>query len=167
MILGKSTNADVELAMLTEARNEVGAADHKASMVLAVLGIGFGALLAGLIARDWSPNELNTGGQVLWWSGAMSATASVIAAANAVWPRFKIVKSPPTVFYWGHVAAFEDQRDLERALDKRPPELEDRTRHQLFELSTIVAKKYRRVRAAMILSIPAAVLFLGASFVGY
>ena len=46
---GDDNPRDVELVILAEARREVGAADHKASMVLAVLGIGFGALLGGLM----------------------------------------------------------------------------------------------------------------------
>lgn len=159
--------SEVELAMLAEARNEVGAADHKASMVLAVLGIGFGAVLGGLIARDWSPSELNVVGAVLWWAGALAAAASVVGAAAAVWPRFTLPPKSRDVFYWGHVATYRSLRELDEALDKHPPRLEDRTRHQLFELSRIVARKYSCVRAAMRLSAVAAPLFLLAGLVGY
>ena len=70
---------EVELSILAEARNEVGAADHKASMVLAVLGIGFGALLAGLIARDWSPTELDVPGRTVWYVGALLADTAAAA----------------------------------------------------------------------------------------
>lgn len=128
--------------MLAEARNEVGAADHKASMVLAVLGIGFGAVLGGLIARDWTPTDLNLAGSVLWWTGALTAAASVASAAAAVWPRFTLPPKSRDLFYWGHVATYQSLRELDNALDKHPPRLEDRTRHQLFELSRIVARKY-------------------------
>lgn len=153
--------------MLAEARNEVGAADHKASMVLAVLGIGFGALLAGLIAREWSPHDLNMLGSIFWWAGASLAGLSVICAAGAVWPRFTLPHKTTEVFYWGHVATFNSQRELETALDKHPPRLDDRTRHQLFELSRIVARKYQCVRAAMVLSAIAAPLFLIAGAADY
>lgn len=159
--------SDVELAMLTEARNEVGAADHKASMVLAVLGIGFGALLAGLIARDWSPGDLNVVGSCLWWAAAAAAAGSVVSAAAAVWPRFTLPARTSVVFFWGHVATFADREELEEALERHPPRLEDRTRHQLFELSKIVARKYQLVRAAMRLAGVAAPLFLLAGLVGY
>jgi hypothetical protein len=159
--------AEVELAMLAEARNEVGAADHKASMVLAVLGIGFGALLGGLIARDWSPSTLNPWGAVLWWAAAALTAASVFSAASAVWPRFTLPARTSEVFYWGHVATFAAQHDLDKALDRHPPRLEDRTRHQLFALSTIVARKYQLVRRSMALAAVAAPLFVAAGLVGY
>lgn len=165
--MSRGSPSDVELAMLTEARNEVGAADHKASMVLAVLGIGFGAVLAGLIARDWSPAELNPAGTVLWWTGALAAVSSVVAASSAVWPRFTLPPRSEVVFYWGHVATFRTLPELEDALDEHPPRLEDRTRHQLFELSRIVARKYSCVRIAMQLSAVAAPLFLLAGLLGY
>ncbi|MRJ76821.1 hypothetical protein GEV29_09755 [Aeromicrobium sp. SMF47] len=158
---------DVELAILAEARNEVGAADHKASMVLAVLGIGFGALLAGLLARDWSPRDLDAVGAFFWWLAAALASSSVAAAALAVWPRFTVPDRTKEVFYWGHAAAFESQRSLDAVLDRHPPRLEDRTRHQLFELSRIVAKKYRYVRLAMSLAGLSAPVFLLASLIGY
>lgn len=158
---------EVELAVLAEARNEVGAADHKASMVLAVLGIGFGALLAGLLARDWSPAELDGVGQTLWWLGALLATGSVGAAASAVWPRFTVPPRTDDVYYWGHVAAFDSRRELDETLDAHPPTLSARTRHQLFELSHIVARKYHWVRMAMRLAGCSVPLFLLASLTGY
>lgn len=165
--MAKGSPSEVELAMLAEARNEVGAADHKASMVLAVLGIGFGAVLGGLIARDWTPGELNLTGELLWWTGALTAAASVVSAAAAVWPRFTLPPKSRDVFYWGHVATYQNLEELDTALDRHPPRLEDRTRHQLFELSRIVARKYTCVRAAMRLSMVAAPLFLFAALVGY
>lgn len=158
---------DVELSVLAEARNEVGAADHKASMVLAVLGIGFGALLAGLLARDWSPADLQNPGQVIWWLGALFAGGSVFAAASAVWPRFTVPPRTDDVYYWGHVAAFTSRRALDETLDAHPPTLSARTRHQLFELSHIVARKYHWVRMAMRLAGLSVPLFLLASLTGY
>jgi Family of unknown function (DUF5706) len=77
----------VEAAMLAEARADIGYADHKASMVLAALGIGFSALLGGLFASDWLPTDLVGWAEVLWWIGGLLAVASVIFAGLAVWPR--------------------------------------------------------------------------------
>ncbi|MCX6406795.1 MAG: DUF5706 domain-containing protein [Propionibacteriales bacterium] len=158
---------EVELSILAEARNEVGAADHKASMVLAVLGIGFGALLAGLIARDWSPAELSVGGRAVWYVGALLAAGSVGAAALAVWPRFTVPPPSPQVYYWGHVAAFDSREALDASLDAQPPTLPARTRHQLYELSRIVARKYHWVRVAMRLAGASVPFFLLAGLVGY
>ncbi|WP_311209926.1 MULTISPECIES: Pycsar system effector family protein [unclassified Aeromicrobium] len=158
---------EVELSILAEARNEVGAADHKASMVLAVLGIGFGALLAGLLARDWSPAELEPFGRVVWTVGALLAGGSVGAAACAVWPRFTVPPPSAHVYYWGHVAAFASRDDLDETLDAHPPTLPARTRHQLYELSRIVARKYHWVRVAMRLAGASVPFFLLAAFTGY
>lgn len=157
----------VELAILAEARNEVGAADHKASMVLAVLGIGFGALLGGLIARDWSPGQLDGFGRAAWTIGALLAGGSVFSAAAAVWPRFTVPAKTREIHYWGHVAALDSARELEDVLDQRPPSLTDRTRHQMFELSRIVARKYAWVRRAMRLAAASVPFFLVASLWGY
>lgn len=158
---------EVELSILAEARNEVGAADHKASMVLAVLGIGFGALLAGLLARDWSPAELEPFGRVVWTVGALLAGGSVAAAACAVWPRFTVPPPSAHVYYWGHVAAFASRDDLDETLDAHPPTLPARTRHQLYELSRIVARKYHWVRVAMRLAGASVPFFLLAALTGY
>ena len=158
---------EVELSILAEARNEVGAADHKASMVLAVLGIGFGALLAGLIARDWSPAELDVAGRTVWYVGALLAAGSVGAAALAVWPRFTVPPPSPQVYYWGHVAAFDSREALDASLDAQPPTLPARTRHQLYELSRIVARKYHWVRLAMRLAGASVPFFVLAALVGY
>jgi hypothetical protein len=158
---------EVELSILAEARNEVGAADHKASMVLAVLGIGFGALLAGLIARDWSPAELDVPGRTVWYVGALLAAGSVGAAALAVWPRFTVPPPSPQVYYWGHVAAFDSREALDASLDAQPPTLPARTRHQLYELSRIVARKYHWVRVAMRLAGASVPFFVLAALIGY
>jgi hypothetical protein len=158
---------EVELSILAEARNEVGAADHKASMVLAVLGIGFGALLAGLLARDWSPADLEPLGRACWVVAVLLAGGSVAAAAAAVWPRFTVPPASEHVYYWGHVAAYESRAELEATLAAHPPTLPARTRHQLFELSHIVARKYHWVRVAMRLSAASVPFFLLSSMVGY
>lgn len=164
MAAGKATS--LELTMLAEARSEIGAADHKASMVLAALGVGFGALAGGLIARDWEPSELESSGQGFWWVGAVFALASIALAASAVWPRYDPSDVADGIFYWGHVASFDDLAKFSAHMSSDPPDGEARTLHQLWHLSRIVSKKYRRVRGAMTMSGISAVLFLLASAFG-
>jgi hypothetical protein len=148
--------------MLVEARTEVTYADHKASMLLAALGIGFGASLGGLLAGDWRPSDLGSG-QSLWWIGAGLAAVSVVAAAAAVWPRYRTPRKPPQdIYFWGQAAAFDSFESFTRALDHRPPDTEVRTRHQLWELSRIVRRKYLLVRIAF-LSAGGAVLVFAVS----
>lgn len=157
---------EVEQIMLAEARADVVFADQKASMILAALGIGFGAVLAGLIAGDWRPSQLAGAGEALWWVGAVAAIASLGCAAAAVWPRYSTKEAPQEISYWGHVAAFASVETFAAALDKTPVDRIHRTRHQLWRLSRIVRRKYRLVRASLSLTGIAVVFFLLASAAG-
>ncbi|MFD7307284.1 Pycsar system effector family protein [Promicromonospora sp. NPDC059942] len=148
--------------MLAEARQEVVIADQKASVTTAVLGIGFGALGSGLIAGDWTPAGLVGFERLLWWVGAAFAVLAIIVAGAALWPRYTTVDSSRGVFYWGHVATFENLVDLATALDATPLDPQSRTRHQLWRLSLIVARKYNRIRLAMGLALLASILLIAA-----
>lgn len=138
----------VEEAMLTEARAEVGAADHKASMVLTALGVGFGALLGGLLAGDWAPQQLSSGFEVVWWVGAASAVAAVASASLAVWPRWDASDIEDGIYYWGHVAKLDSLTEARKQVASSRACPEDRAIHQLWHLSRIVARKYSFVRWA-------------------
>lgn len=157
---------ETELAMLLEARTEVGVADHKASMVLTSLGVGFGALLAAVVAGDWSPDELAGFFEWLWWMGAVLAAGSVVAAALAVWPRWDEDEAFERPHYWGHVASYESLPDLADALEGNKLDESDRTRSQLWKLSQIVALKYRWVRRAFLLAGSSAVPLLISGLLG-
>lgn len=141
--------ANVEESMLAEARTEVSYADHKASMVLAALGIGFGAVVGGLLAGSWTPSAQGDG-EFAWWLGACLALLSVAFAAGAVWPRYSGRKNSGDLFYWGQVSAVTSFEELSKMLDAEPLPPGARTRHQLWELSKIVAMKYRLIRAAFV-----------------
>lgn len=156
----------VERAMLAEARAEVALADHKASMVLAALGIGFAAVLGGFLAGDWDPSELSGSAAVLWWVGAVLALASVIAVAAAVWPRFKTSDVDAGIAYWGHIATYKSLSALAGALDEQKGDGGSRTRQQLWRVSRIVRTKYNLVRLSFVLAGVAVALFLGAAAVG-
>lgn len=137
--------------MLAEARVEVGVADHKASMLLAGLGVGYGALLAGVIAGSWQPDDLAAGYRGLWWVGAAFSSAAIVAAALAVWPRWDPTGAEGGIHYWGHVATVEDYEAYVAALDEQAMSESERTRRQLWELSRIVAMKYGWVRRSFCL----------------
>jgi hypothetical protein len=136
-----------EEAMLAEARVEVSYADHKASMVLAALGIGFGALIGGLLAGDWRPADQGDG-ELAWWVGLGFAVAAVSCAAAAVWPRYPPQGKSEGVYFWGDVASMKSFDELAKRLDKAPPSLGVRTRSQLWALSRTVSTKYRLIRGA-------------------
>jgi hypothetical protein len=150
----------LERRMLDEARTEVGIADHKASMVLAAIGVAFGAVLGGLLANDWRPSKLEGFGKPLWWVAAVMVLSAVSAAGLAVWPRYSKASTSAGVHYWGHVVTFASEGELFDALDRQPPDDLARTRHQLWHMSRVVDRKYRCVRWALGLSAIASLLFL-------
>src|SRR5664279_417920 len=69
--------------MLEEARADVIHADQKASVLLAALGIGFGAVLGGQLADGWDSSSLSRGGQSVWWAGVVVA---VLSSPYLLWP---------------------------------------------------------------------------------
>lgn len=148
--------------MLVEARAEVALADTKASILLAALGLGFSALFGGLIAGDWDPSVLHGSRSIFWWTGALFAIGSVAVSAAAIWPRYS--NSPglhDEIYYWGHVAQYDTLAEFTDAVKDSDLTPAMRTRHQLWHLSRLVARKYLLVRIALILSgIAGVTLFL-------
>lgn len=151
-------DTSAEEAMLTEARVEVSYADHKASMVLAALGVGFGALIGGLLAGDWTPSDQGSG-EFAWWIGVAFAAAAVTCAAAAVWPRYRKAASSEHISFWGDVASMESFERLVERLDRKPVSPQQRTRSQLWALSRIVAVKYGFIRAAFVMAALAMITF--------
>lgn len=138
--------------MLVETRDDVKHADQKASLILAALGIGFGAVLGGQLAGDFDSSAFSCAGQVVWWTGVLLAVGSVALAVLAVWPRFNLDDSPLYgITYWGHIAAFEQLRDFEKALEEADTTSERRAAHQVWRLSRLVLLKYRLVRGSLVL----------------
>lgn len=154
----------VEANMLVEARADIAQADHKSSMVLAALGIGFSALLGGLFASDWRPTDLTGWAETLWWVGGSLAVASVVLAGLAVWPRIG-APHKTHVFYWGDVVRFKTDAALGQFLDGHPIDAVARTRNQLWAISRIVKRKYVMIRWAMRAAVGAIALLILAGLV--
>ena len=63
-------------ALHRETREELARADGKATTLLGVVGLILGALLAGIIAGNWSPNHLGCFEEMIFWLGAVGAAAA-------------------------------------------------------------------------------------------
>jgi hypothetical protein len=138
--------------MLGEVMGEIDRADSKASLLIGSLGIAFSIVLSGILGGDWSPSSLSTFGLVIWIMGTVAASASVVAAAMAVWPRLSKGPGPGAITYWGQVRGLESPQAVAEALAERglmPPE---RTYQQLLVLSSVVQRKYRTIRWSMVLA---------------
>jgi hypothetical protein len=140
---------DLATEMLGEVMGEIDRADQKASLLIGSLGIAFSIVLSGILGGDWSLSSLNPLGAVLWGGGALAASASVVAAAMAVWPRLSKGPGPGAITYWGQVRGLASPAAVAEALAQRgllPPE---RTYQQLLVLSSVVQRKYRCIRWSM------------------
>ncbi len=105
--------------LLAETREELHRADGKAAMLFAIFGISFGAVLAGLIAGDWSPRDLAAGAQVVWWLGAVAAVAALVALSAAVWPRLDSNHASGRVTYFAHVTGYRTRVALREAIERQ------------------------------------------------
>jgi Family of unknown function (DUF5706) len=134
--------------LLTETREEIGRADHKASILLSTTGVG-AAILVGLLTGHWSPTHLAVAIQWLWWLGAVALVAAITFLAAAVIPRIGHGGDPSIVTYFGHVVRLTDRQRLVEHLTRSATNPLDRAVDQLVVLSRIAFRKYRCTQMAM------------------
>jgi Restriction endonuclease/Pycsar effector protein len=132
--------------LLAESRQELTRADGKASTLLAALGIGVSAILAAILAGDWSPFKLKEPYQGLWWAGSVCAGLSFLCLALAVYPRVKHNSASKGVTYFGDVAALETVDELRAALKRSETNAAERSVSQLHVIARLAVRKYRFIR---------------------
>ena len=148
----RAYDSDYVVQLLDETRDEVTRADQKAGVVLFVLGIGLGALLAGLIRGDWTPIDRGGVTAGMWWLGSIVLLGAVVSAALAVWPRFRASKSSDQITFWGDAGRTSSPEDLAARLDTQELDTGERRVEELWHLSRIVMQKYRFIRAGLLLA---------------
>jgi hypothetical protein len=136
--------------LLAESREELTRADGKASILLAALGLGISAILAAILAGDWSPFKLKEPYQGLWWGGSTSAGLSLLCLVLAVYPRVTHQSASKGVTYFGDVAALETVDELRAALKRSETDAAGRSVTQLHVIARLVARKYRFIRWGLI-----------------
>jgi hypothetical protein len=144
--------------LLAETREELGRADNKASLLFAVFGVVNGALLAGLIAHNWRPEDLAAGATVVFWVGAACAAAGAAGLGFAVWPRITRKQPGGPASYYGDIVAYSKDRNALRAALAEGAEGTDRAVEQLAEISRTVWRKYQGIRFALVMFSVAAAL---------
>ncbi|WP_423265231.1 Pycsar system effector family protein [Frondihabitans sp. 4ASC-45] len=159
--VSRTESALVE-SLLSEAREELGRADNKASILLAASGVVVGALIAAVLAGSWSPSDLSTLTAWIWWLACGFLAAGIACFGSAIYPRTtRPAKLPDFVAYFGDVVVFEHRADLEQALSRTTDTPGSRNLDQLELISKIVSKKYLFLRRAL-LSFTFGALLLGA-----
>jgi hypothetical protein len=145
--------------LLAESREELTRADGKASLLLAALGIGISAILAAILAGDWTPFKLEQPHQGAWWVGAGFAGAAFLCLCAAVYPKVKHRNTAKGVTYFGDVAALKSVDELRAALKCSETDPAERSVTQLHVVARLVGRKYRYIRLGLItLGIAAAVM---------
>jgi MFS family permease len=134
-------------ALHREAREELARADGKATTLLGVVGLILGALLAGVIAGDWTPSNLGCAEEVVFWIGAAAAGTAEGLLCAAVIPRLKHDKDRDAVAYFGHVVQFDSEDEFIRALEKAP---RGRLADQIWHISRSVQTKYRLIQLGLL-----------------
>jgi MFS family permease len=136
--------------LLMETREEIVRADTKAAILFTAFGIAVAAVLAGLIAGNWSPKDLDRGATVVFWVGSGSAFVSFLALGYALWPRIKHEKAEHPASYYLQIHKYDDLNALRTAL-KQGAESGDRPVEQLKVMSDIAWSKFMGIRLAMLL----------------
>lgn len=138
-------------SLLSEAREELGRADNKTSILLAAAGVVVGALTAAVLAGDWSPTKLAPGFASIWWIGCGFLSAGILCLGIAIYPRTSRPRKVPNfVAYFGDVVALKSRANLNRAISKTARAAGTRDLDQLELVSAIVSKKYRFLRLALL-----------------
>ena len=136
--------------LLAETREELTRADSKAALLLAASGVVIAALLAGLLGSQWTPFDLNTSVEWLWWLGVASAAFGVFSIAAAVYPRIRRHGTihPGVPSYYGDVASYDNIGAFRSAIENAPKSKE-RLIDQVFAVSNIVQRKYVLLRRGL------------------
>lgn len=161
--------AHLELArtILREAREELGRADGKASILLAAIGVVIGAIFAAILGGSWHPSHLDNNMQWLWWGGATTGLAGATAFGSAVFPRttYRSKRRPGIVAYFGDVVGLSPEQ-LKHGLVRTANHPDDATLDQVRAISSVVDKKYRAIQTGIILTATTGALWVVAVLVG-
>jgi pycsar effector protein len=139
-------------SLLSNAREEIGRADAKASILLATSGVAAGALLAGLVAGSWSPLQLQAAIQWVWWLGIVESAIGICCLALAVYPRERKSGTGISGFvvYYGDVVTYSTTAELVTALNRSAETNIERVADQLRHICWIANQKYTLLRWGMI-----------------
>lgn len=162
-------------SLVQEARYELAQAEAKAVWLLSASVIALGAVLSGAESGSWSPSKLGSPvAEVILWASLAAAGAGVYWLAHSLLPRFRNDGNRDKLAYFGHAAAFgfdsKDRQEIRANLGAALVQAStktgnlDRLADRVFDISTIVLTKYRRIRRAM-LALGASALLFGVAMV--
>jgi MFS family permease len=134
--------------LLSETREELSRADGKASILFAAFGVFVGVVIAGLLAGEFAPSDLQCQGQWLWWLGCAAIAVSLLGLAAAIYPRLEHGEAKGPISYYGH-AAGKNADEVKKILQSQIDGQRSRAVEQLAVVSDIVWHKYRCLQFAL------------------
>ncbi len=137
--------------LLAEAREEVGRADSKVSILLAAAGVAGSVLAGASVAEGASLTHLPLWAEILGALGLGSYVLGTSALGLALLPRTRHHSAPDKLYFFGHVATYRTPETLAPALERAAECSEHRTIDQLWHVSRIIVRKYQLLRAGMVL----------------
>jgi hypothetical protein len=137
--------------LLETARFEMARADDKANTLFRFYGVVAALAIGVLAGNSWSPNQLTTASQALFWAGCTSFTISGVCLGLILYPRRVRVKDRDRLLFFGHVNAYANRAELTKALQATEHDTEDRTLDQLIVISRLVENKFAYMRTALIM----------------
>ena len=132
----------------SEARQEIGLADQKASILLATLGIGYGLVFGAVAVGDWHAPKA-PGCDVFWWAFVIVAILATATAGAAIWPRKASRARSGDISYWGDVAEYADCSEFAATLAGKDFKKNWRLVDQTWQVSRILRRKYALVRVSI------------------
>ncbi|HEX7277459.1 MAG TPA: Pycsar system effector family protein [Acidimicrobiales bacterium] len=168
---------EVAEKMVQEARQELAQAENKASLLLSASFVVVSVVISNASSGGAFSELDNPLVQILFWLGLASAVYGMGLLVLAILPRFRNIGDRNRLAFFAHAAAFGEgptggddvareqvRRELGRALVAVATVSSlDRLTDRVFDISTIVLAKYRRVRWAMLSLALGAVLLAGSS----
>lgn len=154
-------------AILEYTREELGRADSKAGILLAVNGIGVGAILNRAASSGTLPFHLNPFIAISWWLAVMAVTVSSGFLIAAIKPRVNRGYAPSTgrIAYFGDVRRLPSPDDLAKILRKGQNDWLDVLADQIWHVSHLCQIKYQHINRGLWLMASGWAVFVFVTFV--
>lgn len=159
---------EAAVRLLDDLRSEIARADHKASVLVAALGMTAGVISALLAGRGWSPGALSPPGEITWWSGTSALGLALSALLLAVLPRYARSRWAPgaPLSYFGDIQRAVRQGRLAQALAESELAPAASLMAALTENSRIAARKHQWIRTGLLAYCAGAVLLPASLLIG-
>jgi hypothetical protein len=136
-------------ALAQETIDEIGRADSKAAMLLAGGGILIGTGTSAVLANAGRFSDLPVEIRITLWIALIAAAVGLVFLAVAAYPRTKgEQRSDRMIAYFGDVILAPDPGALRAAIRDSLQVHDEVMVRKLFDLSRIVARKYRYIKLA-------------------